>query len=57
MPTYEFVCAKCNKTFARIWSLAEYEKQKQGQNKCPGCGSANVSRKLSLFQVKTSKKS
>ena len=57
MPTYEFTCKKCNKSFEQVWTVAEYEKRTKAQNKCPACGSANVVRRLSPFQVKTSKKS
>jgi putative FmdB family regulatory protein len=57
MPTYEFFCQKCDKPFERTFSLAEYEKAKKTQIKCPNCKSLRVSRQLSSFQVKTSKKS
>jgi putative FmdB family regulatory protein len=57
MPTYEFICQKCAKTFEQIWSLAEYDKRTKEKQKCPKCGSARVVRALSLVQVKTSKKS
>ena len=55
MPTYEFFCQKCEKPFERTCSLAEYEREKQ--IKCPRCKSTRVTRQLSSFQVKTSKKS
>ena len=57
MPTYEFICEKCGKTFEQIWSLAEYGKRIKEKRKCPKCGSVRVVRSLSLVQVKTSKKS
>ena len=57
MPNYEFLCAKCKKTFELNWSLAEYDKRIKGKNKCPKCGSARVVKIISLVQVKTAKKS
>ena len=57
MPTYEFTCEKCKKAFEQVWTLAEYDKRTKRHNKCPACGSSKVVRKLSTFQVKTSKKS
>ena len=57
MPTYEFHCEKCNKTFDLTWSLAEYDKRIKQKQKCPKCGSTRVVRALSLIQVKTAKKS
>ena len=54
MPTYEFVCEKCNKTFALTMSLADYEKKKI---KCPKCGKGKVKQLISSFQTVTSKKS
>jgi len=57
MPTYEFICQKCGKTFEQTWSLAEYDKRIKEKQKCPKCGSVRVVRALSLVQVKTSKKS
>jgi putative FmdB family regulatory protein len=57
MPTYEFRCEKCNKTFDLTWSLAEYDKRIKQKQKCPKCGSTRVVRALSLVQVKTAKKS
>jgi putative FmdB family regulatory protein len=57
MPTYEFLCEKCHKTFDVVWSLAEYDKRIKEKHKCPSCGSTRVVRTLSMVQVKTSKKS
>jgi putative FmdB family regulatory protein len=54
MPTYEFVCEKCNKTFALAMTVAEYEKKK---TKCPKCGGKKVKQIVSSFQTVTSKKS
>ena len=57
MPTYEFFCEKCHKTFDVVWSLAEYDKRIKEKHKCPACGSKRVVKTLSVVQVKTSKKS
>lgn len=57
MPTYEFLCEKCNKVFEEIWSLSEYDKRSKEKHKCPKCGSTRVVKMISAVQVKTSKKS
>jgi len=54
MPTYDFVCEKCNKTFTLRLKIAEYEKKKQ---RCPDCKSKKVKQQVSSFMVITSKKS
>jgi putative FmdB family regulatory protein len=55
MPTYEYTCDGCRKTFDVVMSLAEHARQKP---KCPGCGSRRVRQNVaSGFFVQTSKKS
>lgn len=54
MPTYEFICEKCNKPFSLILSISEYEKK---NFRCPGCGNTDVKQQVTSFQTKTSKKS
>ena len=54
MPTYEYVCEKCGKSFEVILSLAEYAKK---QTKCPKCGSKDIKQQITAFQAITSKKS
>jgi putative FmdB family regulatory protein len=54
MPTYEFYCEKCKKTFTLILSISEYEKKKYS---CPECKSKNLKQQISSFQTVTSKKS
>ncbi len=34
MPTYEFYCEKCKKTFSVVISISDYDKKKY---KCPKC--------------------
>jgi putative FmdB family regulatory protein len=54
MPSYEFICKECKKTFTLIISLAEYEK---GHFTCPKCQSKKVEQKAATFFAVTSKKS
>ena len=54
MPTYEFLCENCKKTFSVILSLSDYEKKKY---KCPKCDSKKVKQQVTAFQAVTSKKS
>jgi putative FmdB family regulatory protein len=54
MPTYEFYCEKCKKTFSIVLSLSEYEKKKYS---CPKCKSKKMQQQISSFQAVTSKKS
>jgi len=54
MPTYDFICEKCNKKYTLIISLSEYEKKKF---RCPKCKSTRVKQQITSFQAVTSKKS
>ena len=54
MPTYEFMCQKCEKPFTLVMSISEYEKKNL---RCPECKSKRVKQQISHFQTKTSKKS
>jgi putative FmdB family regulatory protein len=54
MPEYEFVCEECKKPFTMTMSISEYEKTKF---ECPKCKSKKVTRQVSVFQTKTSRKS
>ncbi|HEX2328090.1 MAG TPA: zinc ribbon domain-containing protein [Candidatus Angelobacter sp.] len=54
MPTYEYLCTACQKTFSKILTLAEAGKQKVI---CPHCQSTRVEQRLSAFYPITSKKS
>ena len=57
MPTYEFRCEKCNKSFELIYSISEFERAKKDGIKCSHCGSSRVVQQVPVFQVQTSKKS
>jgi putative FmdB family regulatory protein len=37
MPTYEFWCQKCTKSFELFISIAEYERQRKAGVHCPDC--------------------
>jgi putative FmdB family regulatory protein len=54
MPHYEFFCLACKKTFSKILTVAEHEKEKIV---CPHCGSKSVEQGWSTFSAITSKKS
>ena len=54
MPSYEFFCEKCKKTFTLFLSLSEYEKK---NFECPKCKGRDVKQQISTFQTKTSRKS
>ena len=54
MPTYEFHCADCGKTFEMHETVAEHDAT---MPKCAQCGSDKVTKVVSAFFAKTSKKS
>jgi putative FmdB family regulatory protein len=54
MPHYEFFCHACKKTFSKILTVAEHEKE---NIVCPHCGSKKVEQGWSAFTAITSKKS
>ena len=54
MPTYEIECKKCNHKFDLMQSGADHGKHRE---KCPECGSAQISSLISSVNVITSRKS
>lgn len=54
MPTYEYRCTNCEKTFLVVMSMTAHD---QGAVKCPACKSSAVVQQYSPFFAKTSKKS
>lgn len=54
MPLYEFRCDECKKKFSLQLSVSDYERKRPT---CPKCKSRKVSRILSSFSAKTSRKS
>jgi putative FmdB family regulatory protein len=57
MPIYEFLCQQCGKGFVFSASISDYERKGTEGFQCPECGSSEVVRQMSSFQVKTTKKS
>jgi putative FmdB family regulatory protein len=55
MPTYEYVCKDCKRTFTVVATIAEHEKG--AKPTCQHCGSKNVEQNYSSVTVITSKKS
>lgn len=54
MPTYEYRCDNCGKSFSLRMSMAEHEK---GSLTCPDCKGGRIVQQYSAFYAKTSKKS
>ncbi|MGA8150886.1 MAG: zinc ribbon domain-containing protein [Terriglobales bacterium] len=54
MPVYDYICKDCNKTFEKIITLTEHEKEAIS---CPYCGSKNVEQEATAFFAVTSSKS
>ena len=54
MPTYQYRCGKCGKSFERTETMTEHEKAKA---KCPKCDSKKVTQVPGRVHVVTSKKS
>jgi putative FmdB family regulatory protein len=54
MPSYEFYCKDCRKTFTVILTLAEYEKRVPA---CPKCKSKKVEQRPAAFFAVSTKKS
>lgn len=54
MPTYEFKCKKCNKTFSIQMTISDYSTKKSFA--CPHCKSRSVKRIFSSFTAVTSSK-
>jgi putative FmdB family regulatory protein len=54
MPTYEFLCNKCQKEFSVTMTIREREEKKPT---CPTCGSSVLEPLMGGFFAKTSRKS
>lgn len=54
MPTYEFLCNKCQKEFSVTMTIREREEKKPT---CPACGSSDLEPLMAGFFAKTSRKS
>ncbi|MGD2122283.1 MAG: zinc ribbon domain-containing protein [Gemmatimonadota bacterium] len=54
MPTYDYACKKCGKSFQRVEKISQHGTKKI---KCPACKSTRVEQVFGSVFVKTSKKS
>ena len=54
MPTYEFECKQCGKSFIVAETFNDHDRHEE---KCPECGSKDVEQLISNVYAKTSKKS
>ena len=54
MPVYDYVCLDCHKSFEKVLTLSEHDKDKIV---CPRCGSKKVEQEVVAFFAVTSKKS
>jgi len=54
MPTYEYRCEDCHKSFAVALTLEQHEHKRV---RCPRCGSRHVHQKVAQISVVTSRKS
>jgi putative FmdB family regulatory protein len=54
MPTYEFVCLKCQKEFTVTITIRE---RREKQPACPACGSTELEPQFTSVVTKTSRKS
>ncbi len=55
MPSYDYECRDCKKTFTVVMSFKEYDSKPKIE--CPGCKKGNVEKKFTAFFAKTNKKS
>jgi putative FmdB family regulatory protein len=55
MPAYEYICKDCGNEFLVFLSIKEFEANPK--IKCSKCQSDNITKKLTSFYAKTSKKS
>ena len=53
MPTYDYHCDACHKSFTVVLSLKQHDARKPA---CPKCGSRRVRQKVSSFVAITSRK-
>ena len=55
MPTYEYICKECNKTFVVVSTISQHEKDPKPA--CVNCSGKKVEQYYSSVTVITSKKS
>jgi putative FmdB family regulatory protein len=54
MPSYEYLCKACNKTFTKSLSMRQHDTESPT---CPACGSHDIKQRWSTFSAVTAKKS
>ena len=54
MPTYDYLCKKCNESFSVILSFKDHDDKKA---ECPKCSGKDLEQQITLFMTKTTKKS
>lgn len=54
MPSYQYLCKECNKSFTVTLTIAEHDERRVT---CPKCKSKKVEQKYAAFFAVTSKKS
>jgi len=54
MPVYDYICLECNKSFEKVLTLGEHDKESIA---CPYCGSKRVEQEAAAFFAVTGKKS
>jgi putative FmdB family regulatory protein len=54
MPTYDYRCEKCRKSFSLMMTMSQHDGKKPA---CPKCGSRRVRQRMASFFAVTSKKS
>ena len=53
MPTYEYICEHCNRTFSVFLRYEDYERTEVA---CPDCGSGNIRRVIGPVRVAVGEK-
>jgi putative FmdB family regulatory protein len=54
MPTYDYFCEKCKKSFTLVMPIRDYEKNKA---RCPKCKGKRIKQQITAFTTITSSKS
>lgn len=57
MPLYDFRCQGCDAVTEMSMRVHEYEQRRDGGLECPKCQGRDLRPELSLFEVKTTRKS
>ena len=57
MPLYDFRCQDCSELVELSLHVDEYEQKRDEGVECPKCHGHNLQPELTIFEVKTSRKS